>query len=85
MKEVDRIWNQAFAYLPKELKDQTRQNWKGALVYITSTNLLRKTILPHLTLFLVGVDTDPGVIAVAIAPLAEFRARSILGEPLGYL
>lgn len=82
---IEDIWGQAFPYLPESIKQQTREGWKGALVYIAPTNSLRRTLLPHLTLTLVGVETPPGTVAVAIAKLARARAEKVLGEPLGYL
>ena len=84
-KVVERIWAQAFPYLPKREKQRTREGWKGALVYIAPTNKLRRATLSHLTLTLVGVETEPGTVPIAIGALAKVHARKVLGEPLGYL
>jgi len=83
--KVDCIWAQAFPYLLQEEKEKIREGWKGSLVYIASAKQLRRAILPHLTMTLVGVKTEPGTVAVAIGALAAQRAKQVLGEPIGYL
>ena len=82
---IEKMWSQAFPYLPVRIKREIRKGWKGALVYIVPAFQFRRTQLRHLTLFLPGVETEPGMVAVAIGTLVSDRARKFLGEPIGIL
>jgi len=83
MDEIEKLWSEAFSYLPSEIKEQTRQGWKGALIYRISTNQFRRSQLSYFSLLL--GESKLGIITVAVAPLVGNRARQLFGEPVGYL
>lgn len=82
---TEKIWQQAFPYLPETEKQKIREGWKGSLVYILPAFQFRRTQLRHISLFLTGVETEPGKVAVAIGSLGSYRARKLLGGPIGFL